>query len=570
LTTFPWLTRRRALALLAAITAIGGVLRFYNLAWSAPYYHFHIDEHYVFLGADLLRDSVEKAVALGKFFMYGPAPMHLLNGLRTVYETFTHTLDLTSPADQVAYMVLGRAISAAFGTATIPVVYAIGARLAGRAAGLVAGAFVAVTVIHIRDSHFFSVDVAMTFCSVVAWHFALRMVERNSLRSGFLAAMAIGMAVACKYTGAFSLGVLGVAYVASASTPRTVQPFAAWLRWAGVGVLLVLTAAATFIAVDPLPLLYPQRFIDDVRSVVFEPLVGISRPIWTAQFTDIGSPRLYWFTNLLWFGMGPALEAAALTGLVWLATRRTRLALVALAYPVVYFLAAGGTIAPFIRYTVPLVPGLAVAAAVLFADLAARSRARVAATAVALVVLAATSLYAAAYMNVFRRPDARLAASQYLMRRVPAGAKILVEPSHNTPPVGAYLTAMNFYDQYVVWDGRTVSRHFQLVGLDVYNGLYRGRDNDAKRAHIQSRLAEVDWIVMSDDFTEFYEHLPEAEHAVVKQYYRDLFAGRLGFTIERTFKVYPSLFGYDINDDRAELTFRLFDHPAIYIFKRRQ
>jgi hypothetical protein len=55
---------------------------------------------------------------------------------------------------------------------------------------------------------------------------------------------------------------------------------------------------------------------------------------------------------------------------------------------------------------------------------------------------------------------------------------------------------------------------------------------------------------------------------VVKQYYRDLFAGRLGFQLAQTFKVYPSLFGQNIVDDRAELTFRLFDHPRIFVFRR--
>jgi len=28
------------------------------------------------------------------------------------------------------------------------------------------------------------------------------------------------------------------------------------------------------------------------------------------------------------------------------------------------------------------------------------------------------------------------------------------------------------------------------------------------------------------------------------------------------------LFGVHINDDAAELTFRLFDHPRVYIFQR--
>src|SRR5262249_55726337 len=77
-----------------------------------------------------------------------------------------------------------------------------------------------------------------------------------------------------------------------------------------------------------------------------------------------------------------------------------------------------------------------------------------------------------------------------------------------------------------------------------------------------------DYIVMDDTFLQFYDHLPASEHGAVKQYYDDLFAGRLGFELMRSFKVYPSLFGIAINDDAAELTFRLFDHPRVFIFRR--
>ena len=52
------------------------------------------------------------------------------------------------------------------------------------------------------------------------------------------------------------------------------------------------------------------------------------------------------------------------------------------------------------------------------------------------------------------------------------------------------------------------------------------------------------------------------------QYYADLFAGRLGFEVMRTFKVYPSIFGVTINDDAAKLSLRLFDHPWSFVFRR--
>jgi hypothetical protein len=75
---------------------------------------------------------------------------------------------------------------------------------------------------------------------------------------------------------------------------------------------------------------------------------------------------------------------------------------------------------------------------------------------------------------------------------------------------------------------------------------------------------------MDDTFVQFYHHLPASTHGVVKQYYDDLFAGRLGFELMRTFKTYPALGGVEINDDAAELSFRLFDHPRVFIFGRRQ
>ena len=73
-------------AAVSLVVVLAGVLRFYGLAWGAPYFHFHIDEHFVFVGADRLRVSMEAAAMSGKFFMYGPLPMHLLNAVVWVYE----------------------------------------------------------------------------------------------------------------------------------------------------------------------------------------------------------------------------------------------------------------------------------------------------------------------------------------------------------------------------------------------------------------------------------------------------------------------------------------------------
>src|SRR5436190_6744964 len=192
--------------MLAAITAAGAACRFYNLAWGAPYYHFHIDEHFVIGPANTLRTDPRAAAMGPKFFMYGPVMMQITNLVRGAYEAFAHPLDLAVPRDEVTYMVLARAIAAALGTATILVSYPIAARIGGRLAGLLSAFFLAFAVLHLRDSHFATTDMSMTFFCALALWWSVRLAERGDLPSLVGAGASVGAAAACKYTGLIVLG----------------------------------------------------------------------------------------------------------------------------------------------------------------------------------------------------------------------------------------------------------------------------------------------------------------------------------------------------------------------------
>lgn len=565
------LSRRTALLWLAAATALGGAFRFYGLGWGAPYFHFHMDEHLVFTDAYLLARDPHAAAMSGKFFMYSPGPSYLLNLVVRIYEALAHPLDLTIPRDEITYMVLGRAISATFGTATIPLVYLVARRVSGRVAGVIAAFLLAGAVIHLRDSHFFALDVSMAFFTVVTWYFMAHTVERGSIGGTVGSGIGLGLGLLCKYSAAFLAPLIGLAEMMSPDGPRGLRPLRPWVRAGLRAAAAVALGLTLFLILDPLVVKYFDKFRTDIKDWVIDPLSGASKPFWISQFADVNGVT-YWFTNLLWWGLGPALEIWALAGVIWLLVRRDRMALFAAAFPIAYWLSAGrtATVAPFIRYTVPLAPALAVAAAALSADLLRRPRWRAPAMAATTVVVATTLLWAAAYMNVFRSPDSRLAASAWLLENVPRDSKILIEPSQNTPPMGSYLTAVSFHESYVMFHPQTEKHdYYWLYPLDTYRSLFnRGVDDNWRRNYIQSRLALADWIVMDESFLESYKHLPESEHGVVKQYYRDLFAGKLGFQLVKTFKVYPALFGRAINDDAAEWTFRLFDHPGVYIFRR--
>jgi 4-amino-4-deoxy-L-arabinose transferase-like glycosyltransferase len=116
-------------------------------------------------------------------------------------------------------------------------------------------------------------------------------------------------------------------------------------------------------------------------------------------------------------------------GIAWLFLRRNNVAAVAAMFPIAYFIASGGVNTPYVRYAVPLVPALAITAAVLSADLLRMPRMRRLAQFTVLVAMVTTGLYAVAYMNVYRRSDSRLQASQWLIDNVPAGSHVMIEPS---------------------------------------------------------------------------------------------------------------------------------------------
>ena len=579
-------TKRQALWTLAAITAVGAAFRFYNLGWGAPYYHFHIDEHFVLGPANTLRTDPRAAAMGPKFFMYGPVMMQIINVVRSAYETLSHPLDLAVPRDEVTYMVLARAVAATFGTATIVVSYAMAARIAGRLAGLLAAFFLAFAVLHLRDSHFATTDMSMVFFCALALWWSVRFVERGDLTSLVGAGGSVGAAAACKYTGLIVLGAVGVAYLLGPGRPalrtRPESPSASrtgavdWIRWVLRGVLPIAVAAAVFLMLNPLIVRYPEKFLSDFKEQVTDPLLGAVKPIFFAQFADIPNLRLYWFTNLLWWSLGPMLEVLGLAGVAWLIFRRDPRAAVVASFAIIYYAVAGHTVAPMIRYTLPLAPTLAVAAGVLGADWLHRSRNKLLPRIVVGATVLTTAFYALAYMNVFRQPDSRVEASKWLVENVPRNENILVEPSQNTPPMGGYFTNMNFHNDYVLWGGTTRREaererndYYHLFTFDAYRYLYADRYDDAeKRRYIDSRLARVDWIVIDDTYTQWYQHLPASENAVVKQHYADLVDGKLGFALAKTFKVYPKLFGVTINDDAAEFTFRLFDHPRVYVFRR--
>src|SRR3989304_4514669 len=93
---------------------------------------------------------------------------------------------------------VGRGLSAVFDVGTILLVFLLGRRLYGRGVGLLGAAFVAFTVLNIQLSHFYTVDVILTFLVVGCLLFLVRVMEKGALGASALAGLFLGLALATK------------------------------------------------------------------------------------------------------------------------------------------------------------------------------------------------------------------------------------------------------------------------------------------------------------------------------------------------------------------------------------
>ncbi|MFT5088646.1 MAG: Tfp pilus assembly protein PilF [Candidatus Latescibacterota bacterium] len=115
--------------------------------------------------------------------------------------------------DQHALLYWARLLSVFYGLGTVLWAAAIADQLYGRSARYSAAGLVAVGTVMARQSALASVDSAMLFWFAAAIWSAVRLLERDSLRSYVLAAACVGAAAACKYPGALAASSILAAHL---------------------------------------------------------------------------------------------------------------------------------------------------------------------------------------------------------------------------------------------------------------------------------------------------------------------------------------------------------------------
>jgi 4-amino-4-deoxy-L-arabinose transferase-like glycosyltransferase len=352
------------------------------------------------------------------------------------------------PTDWAPFFLINRSLSALAGTLTVLVAHGIGRRLGGPAAGLVAALFLALAYGHVRESHFGTTDTMLTLLSATAVLCLLpgrvpgdtgrceqgAAAEPGRAGSGrrqtvrrrdLLAAAFAGLATATKYNGVLLLVPLGLSQVFHAVSTTAGRMRALLDRRAvAVGAVFVLACAVgvPFVVFD-----YPQF------SLAMRDMASVLR---TGLAPRANLPNGWWYhaSVSLRYGLGLPLLIAGLAGVIIVARRDRRTALLAFSFPLVYFAAAGALGALFVRYALPIVPFLCAGAAVTVLSASAwlgRGRhARVALAVLFAAGLAAPSVArAVAFDRVMARADNRVVASEWMARHAEAGASVMVSGS---------------------------------------------------------------------------------------------------------------------------------------------
>jgi 4-amino-4-deoxy-L-arabinose transferase-like glycosyltransferase len=181
--------------ILVAIVLVGAILRFTGIAFGLPQTQARPDESRIL--------NIALRIAAGDlnphYFVYPTLYMYLLAGVIKAGSLVPGTADFRT-AGLEHFLVYGRCFTAALGTLTIVPVYMLARRLRDRWCGVIAAAISSVAFLHVRDSHFGTLDVPMAFGVVTG--LVLLLESDRGMRWVAAAGATIGLATSIKYNAA--------------------------------------------------------------------------------------------------------------------------------------------------------------------------------------------------------------------------------------------------------------------------------------------------------------------------------------------------------------------------------
>jgi len=540
-------------------------LRFYGLDWgtnhqTGHFHAFHPDEQTLIESASHIGQNMRDIVA-----SYGKAPMYLLSFTAHTIGFITHTAPFAEETTRFTYLI-ARSISALLSTLTVYLTFLIGQKIGNTTTGLFSALFLAFCTGHIQQSHFYTVDISLTFWVTLALYIALQLPTSKTLL--YIAfGIAIGLATGTRLVGIW----MGIPFILvhifknpqenqSVENPSSLiftrlhlQSLAVWKK---IGIAVAVGIAILLIC-EPFIILDPTLFFSDTDARQFIPSMQIAQGdlirIWTL-YDFSTTPYLFYLTHLLRDALGYPLELCAGIGILLAISQRSVVGLILLSWIIPYFLMVGGLHTKPIRYATPLLPTLCIfgAYATCFIGQKIRPHLPLGTSLPSIIIAVPTILYALAFTRIYSTKDSRLVATQWIAQNIPQNASVLTERG------GFPTTWMTPSDHYRV----KTDQASYLINTEGFIPYWE------QIAYIDDQLKTIDWIISIDENRARQFAGAATQYPIGHTYYQKLKAGSLGFTIDKQFQVTPTLWGWSFHHTDSDPTMTAYDHPQVTIYKR--
>ncbi len=543
----------------AVVTIITGTfLRFYNLNWDKGH-SFHSDERN--LTSAVIRIQFFSQMNPG-FFSYGSFPVYLYKAGTMIAASVTH--DPSWLTDWTKVTLVGRFFSAFFSSFTLFVVFLLSRRLVSPLTALLTLWFTTFMPLLIQEAHYSITESMITFWAVTLTYFCLKQLqEKNHQFHWIQSGCILGLAIATKVSSVSFILIIGAAllYFMQRLHKGSQRIYQVLLYFVGICTLSFFIYAI----VSPYTFLDWQNF---TKAMKFESRAVLGKDVFVTIYQFIGTKPYAFQIKQFWYTQGILVSILSVIGSVYLAYKifRRRMWLLGFVFiwPLFYFLYVGSWFAKFVRYLVPIYPFFAIAAAIAVTDFLTILRRKtlkiISPTLASLLVILFLGviwitplLQAIAFFTIYTAEQSRIQASKWIYQNIPTGSKILTEHwDEGVPvPLDAPFPPLSTY---------------QSEQLAIYEP-----DNDQKIYYYATKLSSADYVTINS--RRLYGTLIRLtdRYPITSTYYKRLFDGTLGYIKIAQFSVYPSIklgpWIWEINDDNAEESFQVYDHPKVIIFQ---
>ncbi len=574
--------------ILFLIFIISLLLRTYHFDWDQAY-QLHPDERQITMVAQKIlfpqnfsfSDFLEPTSTLNPhFFAYGSLPIYLLKFTGYVFSYFDPQLSNYGKIN-----LLGRLLSALFDACTVLIIFKITKLLFNsKKKGLIASLVYALSVFPIQLSHFYAVDTLLTFFVTYTLYRSIILYRHLSFKNALFVGLGFGLSLATKVSATvlvvsfcFSLLVETLLSLKKEIFSEEISFFKKFSKYAVsiikpkfwiknkifklkkvivLSLAMVVATVITFIVFEPFSIIDFPNFWQQIQAQGMMTKDAFIFP-YTLQYVGT-MPYLYQLKNIFLWGLGPAFGMLAFIGFIYTIYNLVRglftpgneksegAQLIIFSFSLVYFLVVGHFAVKFMRYCLPIYPILAI----LIANIIYSSK-----KIIGVVFLLANLVWLMAFLHIYNVPNTRITATQWINQNVFSGSTILRESWDDGLPLG-------------------YANNLKLVDMSIYDSDY----NYSKWPLINQQLQNGDYLVLASNrlYTPLQkltdcDKLPLGRcYEKTAKYYQDLFAGKLGYTKVAEFTDYPSLFGFSINDQSADESFTVYDHPKVMIFKNQK